>query len=247
MRWDLICFDFWRTLFVAPTKGSVARHNARVAAFARALEVLDDPPHPTRIGEVMMAEWGRFNSVHVAEERTLTNPERVAWLAEQLACAPPEGELAERLVHDLEESLFAGPPELLPGMAELVRDLAERADLAIISDTSFSTGRILRRLLESNGIAGCFEVMTFSDEVGRSKPNEAVFHATCEALGRSPERAVHIGDREDTDVAGALRSGFDAVLFLAAVEEAKGQPAPSSKAQFTAHSVEELRSILFEA
>lgn len=246
MRWDLVSFDFWRTLFVAPMEGSRARHMARVAAYARALAALPEVPADHRIGEVMLTEWGNFNAVHTGEERTLSNLERVVWLAEQLGVeCPTEPALAELLVA-LEDSIFAGPPVLLQGMAELLHELAERVPVVLISDTSFSTGRNLRRLLEVEGIAGCFTELVFSDEVGRSKPHAAVFEAATRSLAAPPSRAIHIGDREDTDVRGALRAGWDAVLFLAAVEEARGRPWPETGAHHTVDTVAALRELLLE-
>ncbi len=246
MRWDLVSFDFWRTLFVAPMEGSRARHLARVSAYARALAALPEVPAEHRIGEVMLSEWGNFNAVHTGEERTLTNLERVVWLAEQLGVASPEEPALSELLAALEDSIFAGPPVILEGMAELLHELSARVPVVLISDTSFSTGRTLRRLLEVEGIADCFTELVFSDEVGRSKPHAAVFEAATRGMSRPPERAIHIGDREDTDVRGALRVGWDAVLFLAAVEEARGRPWPKTEAHHTVDTVAALRELLLE-
>jgi len=241
--WEVVSFDFWRTLFDAPFEGGRARHVARVDAYHRALAASGTAPARRDISNVMMTEWGHFNRVHTIEHRTLSNEERVDWIAAQLDLEPPAEEVRERLLVDLEESIFAGPPVLLEGMVDLLGALAQRVRLAIISDTSFSTGRTLRRLLDGAGILEHFDVLTFSDEVGRSKPHSSVFEATLEPLG-SPERVVHIGDREDTDVAGAKAMELDAVLFLAAVSEAKPDHAKATIADHVAWSTDELKGIL---
>ena len=49
-----------------------------------------------------------------------------------------------------------------------------------------------------------------AEAVGALKPHRASFDALSEALGVPPEQIVHVGDREDVDVAGALAAGMRA-------------------------------------
>lgn len=51
------------------------------------------------------------------------------------------------------------------------------------------------------------------EAAGALKPWPAVFRQACDALGAAPHEVLHIGDREDTDVAGALAAGMHAALF----------------------------------
>lgn len=44
---------------------------------------------------------------------------------------------------------------------------------------------------------------------GSSKPDPGIFHAALAALGTAPERALHIGDTEETDGVGARAAGID--------------------------------------
>lgn len=58
-----------------------------------------------------------------------------------------------------------------------------------------------------------FQAVVNAEETGALKPHPASFQKASELLGIEPGRILHVGDREDCDVAGALASGFRAALF----------------------------------
>lgn len=240
-RYDLICFDFWWTLFTSDPTHSIDRHTYRVQAFLDALESPPELPDSEAVSRTMVAEWGRFNQVHKDEHRTLTNMERAEWLASQLGCRL-RTDAVDGLLERFEDSLFISPPEIIEGIPGLLSRLAATGTpLAIISDTSYSTGKTLRSLMQDNEILRHFDVLTFSDEVGRAKPHASVFEQTLAQAGVAAGRAIHIGDREDTDVAGAKDAGLDAVLFLAATTRISES---ASRADHVVHSVDELAAVL---
>ncbi len=70
-------------------------------------------------------------------------------------------------------------------------------------------------MLEKHGIKQYFTGFAFSDEVGRSKPDRAMFASAAEQLGVSIEQMVHIGDRDHNDIQGPHALGMKAVLFTA--------------------------------
>jgi 5'-nucleotidase len=59
-----------------------------------------------------------------------------------------------------------------------------------------------------------FSVLIFSDEFGRSKPNDSLFNFAAKELGVSQKELVHIGDNERTDVFGAINAGMNGIWFL---------------------------------
>ena len=90
--------------------------------------------------------------------------------------------------------------------------LAERGvGRALICDTGFSPGRVVRQLLEREGLLGFLPVQIFSDEVGVPKPSPRIFEAALAGLGIEPGDSVHVGDLKRTDVAGARRLGMGTV------------------------------------
>ncbi len=58
-----------------------------------------------------------------------------------------------------------------------------------------------------------FSGFAFSDEVGNSKPNRAMFESAARQLGTDFSQMVHIGDRDHNDVKGPQALGMKAVLF----------------------------------
>jgi len=71
----------------------------------------------------------------------------------------------------------------------------------------------LYAILEGLGLAGYFDSITISSEAGYAKPSAKVFQA---ALGRhslTPAQALHVGDSEHLDLAGAAGAGLAAVLI----------------------------------
>ena len=70
----------------------------------------------------------------------------------------------------------------------------------------------------------------FSSEVGWRKPHPAIFERALEALDVAPERAIFVGDKLSTDVAGASALGMttcQALWFQADADEA---PEPDYRA-----------------
>ena len=65
--------------------------------------------------------------------------------------------------------------------------------------------------LEVIGLAHHFKVSLAAGVFGRAKPDPAIFHAACAALGVAPEEAVYVGDDLQLDVLGAQNAGLRAV------------------------------------
>jgi HAD superfamily hydrolase (TIGR01549 family) len=62
--------------------------------------------------------------------------------------------------------------------------------------------------LQAIGLAHHFKVSVAAHQLGRAKPDPAVFHAACEALALAPENVVYVGDDLALDVEGAQRAGL---------------------------------------
>ena len=180
-----------------------------------------------------------FNRAWHDGHSTWTVARRLAHLLSGLNRELPEPELAE-LVRLHEEMEVAVRPDLAPGVREALRALNGRYRLGVISDTVFSPGRALRRILEAEGLLDLFEAFAFSDEVGRSKPNEKMFAAAADQLGIRPKETVHVGDRESNDVEGPQAVGARAIL-VTVVKDRRGGP---SKADAVCEDYRELPGIV---
>ncbi len=107
---------------------------------------------------------------------------------------------------------FARPEawELFPDVRPTLAALRARGlRLALVSNFD---GR-LERLCASLGIATDFQAIVMSSRVGCAKPDPRIFTLALERLQVSAGAAIHVGDSEVEDVAGARAAGLQAILI----------------------------------
>ena len=101
-------------------------------------------------------------------------------------------------------------PQPLDGTLQALPKLAAKYPLALISDTAWTPGRVLRQIFARYEILDCFQVLVFSGEVGKTKPHPQMFQLALDGLGVQPPECLHIGDLQHTDIAGAKAAGMRA-------------------------------------
>ncbi len=114
---------------------------------------------------------------------------------------------AEHRVWDSAHELAATTHALLDALR------ADGFALAIVSN-AFDPPWLLHGDLERLGIAKRVDVAVFSSEIGRRKPDPAIFRAALDRLGVEPGEALHVGDRLYEDVHGAAALGIRTVQAL---------------------------------
>lgn len=203
-----ITFDFWMTLFKESHRDE--RHRVRVDAFSQATGAPAD-----EVGEALRDAHQYFFHIHAAEQRTLAPRDAVDMVCDALSIVlDPED--ADTMAEIFGTAIFQYPPIPIPGALEAVQAAAARGPVGLICDSGMSPGTSLRKLLDDNGFSPYFSALTFSDEVGVSKPQAPMFQRTARALGVAPEELLHLGDLEPTDIAGVQAVGGVAGLFAGA-------------------------------
>ena len=97
-----------------------------------------------------------------------------------------------------------------PDAAPALRELRERGlRLVVASNWDCS----LREVLGSAGLLELVDGAVASAEAGAAKPDPAPFRAALAAAGCEPHEAVHVGDSQENDVAGARAAGIRPVLL----------------------------------
>lgn len=207
----VITIDFWNTIFDA--SNGEARNAERLEAVVQGFEAEGIVVARDQIGNAFKMLWSYFDHHWLEHQRTPTSLEMVREL-----CASLDSSLSARRMEAIadvfERGILHHPPALLPGVVESLEHLAGHASLALISDTAFSPGRILRELMERVGIARHFSAFVFSDETGVAKPHPEAFRRAFQLLDVDETvDSVHIGDIERTDIVGAKGAGMKAVLY----------------------------------
>ena len=68
-----------------------------------------------------------------------------------------------------------------------------------------------REKLDASGLAGYFDVLAVSGDIGAGKPDPAIFRHALGELGVRPQHAMMVGDSLRKDVDGALAAGLNAI------------------------------------
>ena len=97
---------------------------------------------------------------------------------------------------------------VLPGADEIIRKLATKYPLTIISN-GFKEVQYYK--FAHSGLANCFAHTIISEEVGINKPQPEIFRIALEMNGVTVDEAVMIGDSYTSDIAGAKAAGIDQI------------------------------------
>lgn len=101
---------------------------------------------------------------------------------------------------------FSAYPDVVPALTAL-RDRGLR--LIAVSNWDCSLPRVLDRC----GLDGLLDGTVTSAEAGARKPDPAIFSAALELAGCEAGEALHVGDTEEEDVAGARAAGIRPLLI----------------------------------
>ena len=138
--------------------------------------------------------------------------------------------LPDALLHeilDAEQRCWDGAvridPEALPLLDWLERLGVRRG---ICSNAPFPP-QMMRRQIDSNGLAAHVDAVVFSSEVGRRKPAPEVYRAALDAVQAPADATLFVGDRVREDYEGPTAIGMKAVILTAHTGKPAGNGVPS--------------------
>lgn len=121
----------------------------------------------------------------------------------------------------------------LPGAIEAIEALAETYHLGLVTNGPPHTQRTK---LDAIGLADAFDVTVFAGFDTAAKPAVEPFDLALSELGVPADRAVHIGNSERSDVAGANAAGLASVWLAENGADGRGE------ATYVVESMTELQS-----
>ena len=151
----------------------------------------------------------------------------------------PNGETAQviRLAMTMSDDFLALTTahfSLLPGAEDIVRYLAEKYPLTIVTNGFIE---VQYEKFDKSGLKDCFSHIVLSEEVGCQKPNPRIFEEALRLNGLSADEVVMVGDSWYSDIQGAINAGIDQIWVT---DHLSDDCAPT----YTVKSLEEIKSIL---
>jgi FMN phosphatase YigB (HAD superfamily) len=205
-----ITFDFWSTIYQSRTTD----YTQRLLYLREKIEQGSQTAiESARLEGAVKTARARWSRTWMEQQRTMTAAEWLDVMLGELKVSLPPAVVAE-IQASMEQSVLTQWPSLAPQIEPVLAELADHYRLGVISDTGITPGRVLRHILEKDNLAQYFSHLTFSDEVGRSKPHPTAFLTTLNHLGATPAEAVHVGDLLRTDIAGARAVGMRSVQYI---------------------------------
>lgn len=192
--YQAVLFDFFGTLTCSVQRGAAHRSTAELLGCPpRALvEVLDRTYYERACGRLGNAEA------------------TLRWVCEQ-AGVHPSDDAVRSAVASRHRAIRADTrlrDEAVPTLAAL-RRLGLRT--GVISDCTHELPAFLPQL----PIAPLLDVRVFSVQVGRCKPDPALYQAACRRLSLAPADCLYVGDGGSQELTGAERAGMTAVRLAA--------------------------------
>jgi putative hydrolase of the HAD superfamily len=99
----------------------------------------------------------------------------------------------------------------IQGAVEVLALLKSRYRLGVISNTVGSGDAELSEVLDKAGLRSFIDALVTSRDFGHSKPDRAIYEEGARRLGVPLEATCMVGDRLDTDIAGARNAGIPAI------------------------------------
>jgi polyol permease family/HAD superfamily hydrolase (TIGR01509 family) len=99
---------------------------------------------------------------------------------------------------------------LYPDVKPTLTALALKFKLGLVANSGEAALQALRR----DGLDDLFDVVVLADVVGIEKPNDKIFQYALDKAGIPASRAVHVGNRLDSDIRPAKRLGLRTIWIL---------------------------------
>ena len=156
-------------------------------------------------------------------------PAQVRRLLDEFGIAVDDGQLLRFL--EAEHAAWAPARRLAPTTHALLESLRERGLRLGLVSNAIDPPDLLHRDLAEFGVAQRLDVAVFSSEVGRRKPDAAIFERALDLLEVDAPDALMVGDTLETDIAGAAALGMNTcqALWFRADDDASA-PEPDYRA-----------------
>ncbi len=168
--------------------------------------------------EQILFDWIRIHAAPVAEKFSIESmrARRNELMQAEPALRADLIRLRHRCLSEAFSAFHIAPSKVDEAMAVFTR---ARNEVTLYADVASSLAALSSHVrigsltngaadLAQIGLADYFEVSVAAHQLGTTKPDPAIFHAACDALGLSPGEVAYVGDDLRLDVEGAQQAGL---------------------------------------
>lgn len=200
-----VTFDCWGTLLQDSDWEGANR--IRIGALRRFLPDLSE----VEASDLLMEAWAHHDDAWKQVETF--GPGRMAAFCLEAKDISDDDSI-NQLTREFEEASLETGVRAVDGAKTTLEALTKaNIRVGLVCDTGFTPGRVVRELLDREGLLTFLECQCFSDECGVPKPGNEIFAKCLAELGVRPPEAIHVGDLKRTDIAGAHDFGMHAARF----------------------------------
>jgi len=185
--------------------------------------------------EINARFWRRFEQGSVTLEELKSG--RFRALLDSLGCDGDPAAISSRYLQHLSSCAY-----FLPHAQEVVEQLSRTSSLGIVTN---GIGMVQRGRLAKSGIAGYFQALIISEELGVAKPDPRFFQAAVQALSLPANELLCVGDNPGSDIEGARAAGIDACWYAPHGQQWPGPGEPPALVIRDLREVLDLASAIF--
>jgi putative hydrolase of the HAD superfamily len=115
------------------------------------------------------------------------------------------------LVEEPGKHLWEMTIQPIAGAVEVLSRLKPSYRIGVISNTVGSGDKEVREALQQAGVAHLVDALVTSRDFGRAKPDPAIYQEAARRLGVPLQASCMVGDRLETDIAGAINAGIPGI------------------------------------
>jgi 2-haloacid dehalogenase len=194
MNYEWLLFDADGTLF----DYTLAEEKALRGAFQE-FDIPFSTPYLETYQRINRQVWIDFENRLISA--TALRTRRFDLLFDDLGVMTDSGDFSASYLRHLAQGT-----DLVAGAEELVRRLVSQFHLGLITN---GLQDVQRSRLENSKIAGMFDVVTISEEIGAAKPDPAFFDTVFQKMGQPTRKSVLvIGDSLTSDIQGGNMYGL---------------------------------------
>lgn len=153
--------------------------------------------------------WELYNRGQVTKEYLMM--ERFRRVLADAGCKAPYDKVLARHLDRVYLECLGQLGTLVPGARDLLLYLRKKGYKTGVLSNGFH--EVQHNKLHSAGIDDLIDLVVLSDDIGINKPDSRLFDYAVNSAGTDPQHSLMIGDNPDTDIAGAIRSGWHSIYF----------------------------------